>query len=99
MANSKATVSAPSATINTPAKPVSKPFVSTATFKAGTNKAANARGAKALADAAKKAASASNLNPKQSKELMDNVANAIKNNTTSGNKALPKPKPPRRSGR
>jgi hypothetical protein len=94
LANSKATVSAPSATINTPAKPVSKPFVSTATFKAGTDKAANAKGAKALADAAKKAAAAAKLTPKQSKQLMDNVANAIKGNTTSGNKALAKPKVP-----
>lgn len=94
LASSKAAVSAPSATINTPAKPVSKPFVSTATFKAGTDKAANARGAKALADAAKKAAAAAKLSPKQSKQLMDNVANAIKGNTTSGNKALAKPKVP-----
>lgn len=95
LADSRATTSAPSATINTPAKPVSKPFVSTATFKAGTDKAANAKGAKALADAAKKAAAAAKLNPKQSKQLMDNVANAIKGNTTSGNKALARPKPSR----
>lgn len=94
LANSRATVSAPSATINTPAKPISKPFVSTATFKKGTDKAANARGAKALADAAKKAAAAAKLSSKQSKQLMDNVANAIKGNTTSGNKALAKPKVP-----
>ena len=94
LANSKATVSAPSATINTPAKPISKPFVSTATFKKGTDKAANAKGAKALADAAKKAAAAAKLTPKQSKQLMDDVANAIKGNTTSGNKALAKPKAP-----
>lgn len=98
LANSTATVSAPSSTINTPAKPVSKPFVSTATFKRGIDKAANARGAKALADAAKKAAAAAKLDPKQSKQLMDNVANAIKNNTTSGKKPLAKPKAPRTAG-
>ena len=99
LANSRAAVSAPSSTINTPAKPVSKPFVSTATFKKGTDKAANARGAKALADAAKKAAAASNLDSNQSKQLMDNVANAIKNNTTSRNKSLPKLRTPRRGRR
>ncbi len=73
-------------------------FVSSATFKAGTDKAANARGAKALADAAKKAANAAKLSSKQSKQLMNNVANAIKNNTTSGKKPLAKPKPPRSAG-
>lgn len=89
---------APSATVNTPAKPVSKPFVSSATFKKGTDKAANARGAKALADAARKAANAAKLSAKQSKQLMDNVANAIKNNTTSGKKPLAKPKASRSAG-
>jgi hypothetical protein len=73
-------------------------FISSATFKKGTDKAANARGAKALAAAAKKAAAAAKLSPKQSKQLMDNVANAIKNNTTSGKKPLAKPKAPRTAG-
>ena len=81
-----------------PKTPTAPVFISSATFKKGTDKAANARGAKALADAAKKAAAAAKLSPKQSKQLMDNVANAIKNNTTSGKKPLAKPKAPRTAG-
>jgi hypothetical protein len=97
LAVSKPAVAAPSASVRAPAGRVSGPFISTATFKAGTDKAANARGAQALADAAKKAAAAAKLSPKQSKQLMDNVANAIKGNTTSGNKALARPRAPRRA--
>ena len=68
------------------------PFFSNASFKAGTNKVANAAGRKALADAAKAAAATSKLKSSQTKQLMNNVAKAIKGNTTSGNLTLGKPK-------
>ena len=92
LASSTAKTSAPSATLTPPAPPVRGPFRSAASFKAGTNKAANAAGRKALADAAKAAAATSKLRPDQTKQLMNNVAKAIKGNTTSGNLTLGKPK-------
>ena len=96
LASSTAKTSAPSATLTPPAPPVRGPFRSAASFKAGTNKAANAAGRKALADAAKAAAATSKLKSSQTKQLMNNVAKAIKGNTTSGNRSLDKLRNPRR---
>lgn len=75
-----------------PKKVVTPVFISKATFKAGSDKAANARGAAALAAAAKKAANTVHLTDAQTGRLMDDVAKAIKNNTTVTNKALLKPR-------
>lgn len=101
----KAAIDAAIKTVNTvqvkPSAPITVTapvFVSSATFKAGTNKAANAKGAQALAAAAKKAAATAKLTPAQVRQLMGNVADAVKGNTTSGNNSLARPKAPRTAG-
>lgn len=97
LANSSSKPMGTSSTISTPPKPLTPLFTSSANFKPGKSAAANAKGAKDLAEAAQKAASAAKLSPKQTKQLMDNVAKAIAQGKPSGNNKLAKPKAPNKS--
>lgn len=77
-------------------KPLDKPFISSATFTRGLNKAANIKAQSDLTAAALAAAKTSGLSTKNTSNLMNNVAKAIANRqkAASGKKnAIAPPKP------
>jgi hypothetical protein len=72
---------------------VSKPFISSATFTAGLDRAANIKGQAALTAAAQAAAGVAGLSDADTKTLMNTVASAIAKPKST--KALAKPAPKR----